>query len=175
MSPVPQGWEQAHTDRLINQTLPVFGATDQQYEKMDRDYCREKIDAGCMWLWRKDDIDWDHQSTTKGIAIAFLRWRPRKIITGEPKEQRICLCLFLGTEQDDTNAMLADLETAVRAFADDQVARARFYIVKEVNVTYPDRVEAVFNAVSHRLTAKANFRKEYGWPRRHVWKIDDWS
>jgi hypothetical protein len=176
MSPVPTGWEQAHSDPQIDETIPLFAATDAQYSKMDHGYCRDKIDSGCMWLWRKTGIDWTHGDTvtSQGIAIAFLRWRPRKL-NGTPKEQRLCLCLFLGTNQTNANAILNDLETAVRAFADEQVARNRFYLVKQVNVAYPQRVEDVFTAESARLTPKPNFKKEHGWPARRVWKIDDWT
>jgi hypothetical protein len=173
MSPVPAGWEQAHTDKLINQTVPLFGATDAQYKKMDPGYCRDKIDAGSMWLWRKTGIVWTDvgQVTTKGVAIAFWRWRPRKA-SGAPKEQRICLCLFLGS---NATAVLADLETAIRAFADDQVARGRFYVVKEDGVTYPKPIEDVFSAESYRLGAEVDFPAEYGWPARKTWPVLDWS
>jgi hypothetical protein len=176
MSPVPAGWEQAHSDAQIAQTIPLFAATDQQYAKMDYGYCRDKIDSGCMWLWRKTGIDWTdvNQVKTEGIAFTFLRWRPRNA-NGTPKEQRLCLCLFLGTDQINANAILNDLETAVRAFADDQIARNRFYVVKEVNVNYPQRVEDVFSAELRRLTPNSDFPKEHGWPARHVWRIVDWT
>ena len=176
MSPVPAGWEQAHTDTLIKETVPLFGTTDAQYDKMDHDYCRNKIDAGSMWLWRNAGIDWTDASqvTTKGVAIAFWRWRPRNA-SGTPSEQRICLCLFLGTSQTNAKAILADLETAIRAFADDQVARSRFYVVKEIGATYPKRIEDVFSAESGRLKALADFPAEYGWPARKVWQVVDWT
>jgi hypothetical protein len=180
MSPVPAGWERAHEDALIDTTIPLFTATDPQYAGMNHAYCRDKIDAGSMFLWRKTGvalgINWDlpNEATTLGIAFAFFRWRPRKG-NGLPNEQRFCLCLFLGTTQTNANAILIDLETAVRAFADDQIARNRFYVVKEDGKTYPQRVEDVFNLESARLTSNADWKKEHGWPKRKVWKIDIWN
>jgi hypothetical protein len=176
VSPVPAGWEQAHEDAQIAQTVPLFAATDRQYEKMTFDFCRDKIDSKCMWLWRKTGIDWTNvnQVTSDGIAFAFLHWRPRNG-NGTPTEHRFTLCLFLGTNQTNANAILTDLEITVKAFADEQVARNRFYLVKEINGNYPQRVEDVITAILRRLTRKLGFPAEYGWPARHVWKIVDWT
>jgi hypothetical protein len=175
----PNGWEAAHADGQLDQCIPLFLETDaSHYRKMNREYCRDKIDYDCMYLWRRTNIDWTNAGTVlrQGIALAFQLWRPR--YSNETAiEDRWCLCLFLGNQQTNPSAFVGDLKNAVKAFAPGAGERDRVFIVKDTVHTYPARIEAVFNYqdIASRLSGRNRAPQEYGWRERHVWKIVDWS
>ena len=177
MCPIPAGWEEAYQDGQINECIPLFLETDSRhYADMDIGYCRDKIDHGCMWLWRRTNVDWSNVDVvrTNGITLAFHLWRPR-YSNGDIIENRYSICLFLGNTLATPTAFLNDLRTAVIGFADDSEGRDRFYIVKTARYRYPARINAVFSAIAARLRSRNDAPAEHGWPERNVWLIADWS
>jgi hypothetical protein len=179
MGSVPNDWHEVVSNDEIAQCVPLFLETDaRHYRKMTVDYCREKIDYDCMHLWRKETIDWDDQSLVvrQGMAMAFHLWRPR-YSDDSPLEARWCPCLFLGNQLSTPATIVEEVKTVVRAFADSTSARDRFYIVKAWLHGYPDRIERLFTLpdIQARVEYKGQAPREYGWPRRDVWKINVWT
>jgi hypothetical protein len=177
MSPPPAGWEEASSNSQIDECIPLFLETDRRhYRKMNRAYCRDKIDTACMWIWRQTDIDWTHPGTVRndGLALAFHLWRPR-YSNHRAIEHRFCLCLFLGNTLTTPGTLIGPLKTAVTAFADQQAGRDRFFLVKQARYDYPARVDAVFNSILARLQQHPDAPAEQGWPERNVWRIVDWT